>query len=320
MRSRQVARWVCVLLACALADETLANEPGRETGWFNQTEFSFVFTSGNSDTETLGLANTLRRVWPESQLLIKADATRSDTADDPFLLVQPGLTFLPGEQPTDFETSLVRPPREPDIEKFFVESRYTKQVRGTRTWSAGASWDRNEDAGILNRYIAFGGIGNDWIDRESFSLHTGYNLSYTDREEETPDPKKEQQFFGFRATLDVDWKLRDGVDLLYDLTGNLNLEDRSDYSLDSIVAVHVILSTRVGLRVSAQLLYNSEPALADGDIIARVVLNDPDGVPGSGDEFFETVESGGTELELGEDQFRKRELDTIFRTSLTLNF
>ena len=79
------------------------------------------------------------------------------------------------------------------------------------------------------------------------------------------------------------------------------------------------LGTHVGLKVSTQLLYSSEPALTDGDVFARVALRDPDTIPGSGDEFFETLSGGGAEIELGEDQFRKRELDQIFRTSLTID-
>ncbi len=61
------------------------------------------------------------------------------------------------------------------------------------------------------------------------------------------------------------------------------------------------------------------PALEDIDVVAEVVLVDPDGIPGNGDELFETVESGGLEIELGSVQERRRErLDTVFTTSLTI--
>ena len=57
----------------------------------------------------------------------------------------------------------------------------------------------------------------------------------------------------------------------------------------------IIISDHLSLKVSLQWLFEHDPALEDADVIARVNLVDPDGVPGSGDEFFETVESGGTE-------------------------
>ena len=39
-----------------------------------------------------------------------------------------------------------------------------------------------------------------------------------------------------------------------------------------------------------------------------------------GEEFFQTVESGGAEIVIGEESIRKDELDTIFRTSLVIAF
>ena len=58
----------------------------------------------------------------------------------------------------------------------------------------------------------------------------------------------------------------------------------------------------------------------DVDVVARVNLLDPDGIPGSGDELFETVEVGGAEIVLGENKVRKDKLDTVFRTALVISF
>jgi hypothetical protein len=80
------------------------------------------------------------------------------------------------------------------------------------------------------------------------------------------------------------------------------------------------MSKKLSLKVSLQLKYASEPALEDVDLIIRAQLVDPDGVPGSGDEFFETVSSGGFEITFGEDSLRKERLDFIFRTSLLITW
>jgi hypothetical protein len=66
--------------------------------------------------------------------------------------------------------------------------------------------------------------------------------------------------------------------------------------------------------------YNNEPALEDVDVVARVAVRDPDGVPGSGDEFVETVTEGGYEVAVGETRVRKEQLDTIFKTTLVVSF
>jgi hypothetical protein len=49
-------------------------------------------------------------------------------------------------------------------------------------------------------------------------------------------------------------------------------------------------------------------------------LVNPDGVPGTGDERFRTVRSGGTKLVLGFADARKEKLDTIIRTALVIKF
>ena len=63
-----------------------------------------------------------------------------------------------------------------------------------RRWS----WDRNDDAGILNRFIAHAGVGNKWVDTVRRRFTTSYGFSYSDREEEAPDPEKDRRFAGGR--------------------------------------------------------------------------------------------------------------------------
>ena len=301
-----------------IAQQAEAEE--KAIGWFNSTEFSLVVTEGNSFTNTVGLKNTLTRKWEKADFRLHIDTVRSDTSDDRFLLLESGLIFLPGESPTGDTTTLVKPGSEPDVEKYFLEGKYNRELSGKKTWNVGGSWDRNEDAGILNRYIAFAGVGTAWKDGDKLKLHTGYAGSYTNREEETRDPEKETQFPGFRATLDLEYKVLTSTSLEYRFTGNLNLEDRSDYSIDSAGSVSVAMNNRLSLKASLQFLFNSEPALEDVDVFARIETVDPDGVPGSGDEFFITVSEGGSEVMIGEDRARKDQLDTVLRTSLVITF
>ena len=51
------------------------------------------------------------------------------------------------------------------------------------------------------------------------------------------------------------------------------------------------LSKHLSLSITLQSLFNSEPALDDVDVLARIEIVDPDGTPGTGDEFFRTVEN-----------------------------
>jgi putative salt-induced outer membrane protein YdiY len=305
--------------SAASAQDDASDE--KEVGWFNETEFSYATTEGNSDTETFGFRSVLRREWKDGRFRLTLDGIRADTAGNRFLLVEPGLTWMPGgTPPAEADLTTVEPPVKPDVEKYFVEATYDRQITKKLTWNVGASWDRNEDAGIVNRYIAFAGLGTVWYERDDLMFVTNYGVSYTDREEETADPLKDDTFTGGRISWDYMNKFGKVTTYDNDFTANVNLSDTSDYQLNMVNAITVAMSQRLSLKASLQWLYNNKPALEDVDIIARAILVDPDGTPGSGDEFFQTVASGGTEVEFGKGQILKDELDTVFRTSLVVSF
>ena len=81
------------------------------------------------------------------------------------------------------------------------------------------------------------------------------------------------------------------------------------------------INSKVALTVSLQWLFENEPALEnDLDVVAYVVLVNPDGIPNSGDERYQTQASGSTKLVLGSASARKDKLDSIFRTALVIKF
>ena len=303
-------------------------EPKPPSPWSNSTELSLVWTTGNSDVQTFGLKETLEHKDPRGRTRVRIDTLRSDTSDDPYLLVEPGLTFLPGETLVDPPTHEVRPGAEPDVARYFAEGRYegnfSKDAMWYRgegaTWNAGASWDRNEDAGILSRTIAFGGLGHVWRDRSDLKFRTTYGLSWTNRIEDVDDPEKDQKFAGLRLTSDFTQKWGANTTYDNDFTYNVSFRDLQDWNADLVQGVSVMMSKHLALKISLQLTYANEPALEEVDILVRGQLIDPDGIPGSGDEFFETLASGGSEITIGEGVLRREKLDSTFRTSLAITF
>ncbi len=297
------------------ADTDADNAPG----WDNATELSVVRTGGNAETQTLGFSNTLRLRGTAHRLRLRFDGVRSRGGDEPYLTLPPGIRFPLGGRPDQFETVVVRPPLDPDVEQYFVEGRYDRELGERFLWHAGASWDRNNDAGIRNRTIVFGGVGNTWADRESLALSTAYGFSYTAREELVRDGAKADRFAGIR--INGDYRQRLGItEIDGGLTMNVSLTDRSDYSLNTTSGAAVTMTDHLSLRVSLQWLYEHQPALDEAAIVARIALRDPDGVPSSGDELFETVANGGLTVDLGTGRLRKDGLDTILRTALVISF
>jgi hypothetical protein len=311
--------WLVVGLPIAWAQDRPKEPP--KLGWSNRTDLSLVQTAGNSTAQTWAFADELNHVWEQARFEFDVDVVRSNTSDDRYFLIAPGLEFPVGGAPSDPATSLVKPDPTLDVANYLTRGSYERIIRPGFFWNAGASWDRSNDAGILNRYIAFAGVGNTWVDYQRRRFATTYGLSYTDREEETPDPEKDRRFAGARLGSEyIEW-FNAGTAFDHKFAANVNLSDSADYSINTTSALTVSVVSHVSLKISLQWLYENEPALqSDLDVVAFVDVINPDGVPGSGDERFRTLSSGGTKLLVGSADARKDRLDTIFRTSLAIAF
>jgi hypothetical protein len=324
-RRAGIALGVLVLLGAApnhaRAQATEAAKTEKKLGWSNSTDFSLVFTEGNSAARTLGLSDQLRYVWPDARFSFDATAVFSYTSDDRYFLLEPGLEFPVGGRPPNSSTTLIKPEPTADVSTSLISGRYDKNITPRFFWNAGASRDHNRDAGILRRYIVFAGVGNTWVDSGRRRFATTYSLSYTDRKEEKPDPEKEPRFAGGRLGWVFMEQFGTSTKFDSDFTSNVDLTDTADFSISTTNALSVSMNSHLSLKLSLQWLFENQPALeTDLDVITFVELVNPDGVPSSGDEYFRTLESGGTKIVLGAADARKDKLDTIFRTALVIAF
>jgi uncharacterized protein DUF481 len=318
-----MAMFLVAWLGVGLEDAWGQDKPKEppKLGWSNSTDLSIVVTAGNSGARTWGFSDDLQHVWKDARFKFEANVVRSDTSDDRFFLVAPGLEFPVGGAPVNPAASLVEPDPTVDVANYLLRGSYQRNITPRFFWNAGASWDRNDDAGILNRYIVHAGVGNTWVDTERRRFTTSYGISYTDREEEEPDPEKDRRFGGARLGWDYMERFNAGTTFDNKFASNVNFADASDYSIATTSALTVSMVSHISLKVSLQWLYENEPALeSDLDVIAFVEVINPDGVPGSGDELFRTLSSGGSKLVLGSADARKDKLDTIFRTALVIKF
>lgn len=271
---------------------SLAQDEGEEVelGWFNETDLSLVVTDGNSSTETFGLKNRLRRNWARARYTFRIDAVRSNTADDPIAIIRD--LELPEYDIRTFEKTL-------DVENYFVENRYDRSITERFFWNAGLTWDRNKDAGIVSRWIAFAGVGNIWWDREDLRFNTSYGLSYTDREEEDFDPDKDNTFPGFRLNWEYENQWGKVTTFENDWTYNYNFSNSTDWNSDMTTSIRVDINSLLALRVSLRWLYNNLPALQDLDV------------------FYEDDNGNLIGLPVAV-QEPKEKLDTLFSTSLVI--
>lgn len=280
----------------AATEETAEAEAAEEAAaaevvpkWSNETELSLVVTQGNSDTQTFGFKSALKRQWERAEYSLRLESVRSDTANDRYAIVDP-------DNEGDF--IVIEPSPTLDVDKALVLNEYHRNITDRFTWNAGFSWDRNKDAGIIRRYIAFAGVGNIWADREDLKFSTDYGVSYTDREEETPDPEKDDQFAGLRVSWDFLYGFGKVTTLTNIFTINSNFSDPNDFNFDTTTALSVAMNSRLALKVSLQFLFNNQPALEEIDLFL-----DPDQV-----------------VKIGTVEVPKNQLDTVFNTSLVIRF
>lgn len=316
---------VCLGAADASAQgNSTTQDPAKEPpklGWSNEADLSLVLTAGNSASQTWAFTDELRHAWTDARFEFAVDVVRANTSDDRFLMVAPGLEFPVGGAPADPPTSVVTPDPTLDVANSLVRGSYERDITPRLFWNAGGSWDRNDDAGILNRYVTYAGVGHKWFDDERRRLTTSYGVSYTDREEEEPDPEKDRRFAGARFGWDYQERFNAATTFDNKFETNANLSDPSDYSLNTTSALTVSMVRHVSLKISLQWLYENEPALEpDLDVVAFVDVINPDGIPGTGDERFRTLSSGGSKIVIGSSDARKEKLDTIFKTALVLKF
>lgn len=258
-----------LLLAAGGAFAQEPAEPVEEEGWSGSAELSLVALSGNSESSTFGFRAKAERTWTEALFEVEAAAVRAEQTTRTFRVA--------GDEVVEEEETLV------NAESYLLRGQYSHDLRGRLFAFGGTGWNRNEPAGIRNRYYAAAGVGHTWADSEAYKNRTSYGLSYN-HEEETSG--REEDFPAVRLTWDFLRKLTATTTFANALILDDNLDEPSDYRGDLLSSLAVAMTERLALKVSLQLVYDHEPAF---------------------------VEVSPLEVQL-------EQLDTIFSASLVMNF
>ncbi len=259
----------------------------RKLGWSNVADMGFVLTSGNAATSALTVDDKLVRVWEDAELSFRFGALRTKTVDDRFAI----------GTAEDFRV-IEDDSRELDNERYYAAGRYDRDITERFFWVAGAGWDRDLDAGIDNRSIVYGGLGNKWRDDDHMRFKTDYAVTFTHRIDEIADPERDVNFSEARLSWDYMHKLAANAQFDSDFVFFVNVSDGSDYRFNNIDAITSNLNSVMALRFSAQFLYQNLPALEEIDL-------------------FDLDPSDGG-FPVGTAVVRKRTLDTILKFSLVI--
>lgn len=275
------------LVALSLMVLPAAGEEEEASAWSDTAEFSYVMTSGNSDTETLGFKNTATRTWERATFVLNLGGIRAESTVDHWSAVGTELDYTFHNEPVTSKTA----------ENYYLNARYERKISDRFFWYGGAGWERNTFAGIQNRYVVEAGAGHVWYDREDMKFKTNYAITYTDQEDVVEVEGVDNSFVGARFSWAYLNKFGKNTTYENGFVADLNAEDTSRYRWNMINSLAVAMTDNLALKVSLQWLYEADPAFHVVDL-----------VPELGADPIGTVER----------QYDK--LDTVFTTSLVVNF
>jgi putative salt-induced outer membrane protein len=224
----------CFLPLPATAQDTPAAEEAapEEPTWTAKLGLSYLATSGNSDTETLGFdVEAVKRPDPWG-LEITAQ-------------------FNQAEQ---------------DGEK--TAERYHAGLRATRAWTerwdafVGLSAEQDEFAGIDLRGVVEAGAVYKALRGPRHTLDLDVALTWTD--EERLPPAVDESWLGALLGADYDFAISENATFSQHLRYFPNLDDGSDWRADSVTALTAAVNQHLAVRLSHEIRYRNRP-IGDND-------------------------------------------------------
>ena len=246
MRSRIAFHTAAVLLTAAAAFAQPAPAPApdpkepppRQEG---SVDLAFVSTTGNSDTQSLGLGGTYIYRPDLWELKWKAGFIRNETDDE---VSAEAFTFL-----------------------FRADRTLSDRL------SAFGSYDylRDRFAGLENRHTLAGGLSYLLIDAAPHRLQVDGGLGYTN--EERLDGDDISTMIGL-VGLAYDLKISETAEFSDDMRFDFSLSDGEDWRWQNVAAISAKLTTLFSLKLSNTIRYmNSPPRGFDTtDTITAVAL------------------------------------------------
>ncbi len=247
-----------LIAALAVPSPGWAQEDEEELGLRFTAEFSTVWTAGNSESSTLGLASTIRYLWERSEAKLEGGAVRTESTLKSRAAVGTSTAFEIQEDKVTEKTA----------EAYFLRGRYDYSISERFFVFSGADWLRNTFSGIDSRLLVAVGAGNAWVNSERMRFKTDYSATYTFQQDVVENPFVKSNFPGLRLAYDYWWKLTGSTEFESKLISDLNLDNTDDVRIDFTNALPVAISSKLALKPSLQLLWRNEPSLTEVPLFA----------------------------------------------------
>lgn len=242
-------RWIWALALICTPTLAAAQEPTGFT-WENETEVSYVSTSGNASSRTFGLKGTLQGSGGPHEVTVEVGGVRASSDVTTLRAVGTAGDF------TIVET--VR--SETTAESYFARGRYDRSF-GVGFGFVGGGWDRNTFSGIQNRFQIVGGVGRSFIDSDAGRFKADLGLTYTIQKDVEPAPGTDDGFGGWRISVDAARQLTATSQFQSQMVMNSSFSEPDDVRLDWGNSLSVSINDALALKTSLQLLWDNVPAL-----------------------------------------------------------
>jgi putative salt-induced outer membrane protein YdiY len=216
-------------------------------GLYANADLSYVLTSGNSSSSSLGFKGDITRRFVKHSIGFAAGGIRSSSSPDARVAVG---------TPDDFEVRI--PEAEPTAEAYYGRGRYDYKLSDRLFYTLGAGWERNRFSGIENRWVVDTGIGYILVNNARTSFRGAAGITYTS-EDYTVSDGQDGSFVGARVGWDFRQKLLESTTFTHSLIGDQSLEDGAARRFDAQFGLHVAMNARLGLKVNWRILYNNLP-------------------------------------------------------------
>lgn len=222
-----------VLAACYLLSARAAEaQPPAAPSWHTRLGFSYLATTGNSETASAGLEAGFHRAWRTWTLEGSAN----------------GVSASKRHRRT--------------AESYHAQARLRRRLRRLFHLTLGGRWERNRFAGLDSRQIA--DVSLLWQIRETpdwkLSALAGLSIGREDPRGDRPV----QDSFGGLLQVHSDARISASASWDSQVTLFPNFNDANDYRLHGRLGLQAALNRHLGLRLGYDLKFDNEPVAGFG--------------------------------------------------------
>jgi putative salt-induced outer membrane protein YdiY len=242
-----------MLAATTVRAQDATEKPERP--WTNVADLGLVTTGGNASITTLSLADKFTYRWADSELVLEGKALNSVSRTRALSNPDGSVRVTETKETTAEEYSLI--------------GRFRHELARSVFAYTNSGWQRNELAGIRNRYRAAVGVGYMLRREEQTKLALELGADWTSEEQVAG---RARSFGGVQARLDYRRQVSANAVLDVDVELFESLKDTEDLRANLVAAITASVTRILAIKLALTLSYDRQPAEV-------VVEGDAPGVP-----------------------------------------